>query len=283
MESHYTHSIRLGNGQPVILIHGMAASLCDWDSLAPALASRGFAAYALDLLGHGESAKPDDPRLYHIESIYQHFKDWLDSLSLENPTVLIGHSLGGYLSLLHAIRQPHTVRGLILIDPYYESSQLSPLIRLARLRPSLGEKAIRLMPQWLVHTVIGWNQDAAAHYSSEIRQQIAADYKRASPHFVYITRDIPDLSDWLPKVNAPVLVIWGERDQTLKPASFQRLVRILPNAVGYPVSATGHQPHISQPGLVTRLTLESLAQWNAPGELDRSSSTQVDGDRMRRS
>lgn len=267
MERHYTHSVRLGNGQPVILIHGMAASLSDWNSLAPALASNDFAVYALDLLGHGESAKPDDPRLYHIESIYGHFKEWLEGLDLEAPSVLVGHSLGGYLSLLHAIRQPSAVRGLVLLDPYFELTQLSPLLRLARRRPNLGEKAIRVMPEWLVHTVIGWGPDAAAYYSAETRRQIAADYKRASPHFVYITRNMPDLTGSLPKVKAPTLVIWGERDLTLRPASFPRLVRILPHGTGYQVGATGHQPHISQPELVARLILEFLAQLNASGEL----------------
>jgi pimeloyl-ACP methyl ester carboxylesterase len=270
MESHYAHSVCLGNGQPVILIHGLAASLYEWTSLAPALASHGFAAYALDLLGHGESAKPDDPRLYHVESIYRHFQDWVENLSLDTPPALIGHSLGGYLSLLHAIRHPQAVRGMVLIDPYFETRQLSPLIRLASRRPNLGEKAMRVTPQWLIHAVIGWNPDTTAYFSTEARRRIAADYKRASPHFVYITRDMPDLTDNLPDVNAPVLVIWGKRDLTLQPASFPRLVQILPNATGYPVTTTGHQPHISKPDLVNRLTLEFLAKWSSPGETDQT-------------
>ncbi len=281
MDDLYTNSISLGNGQPVILIHGMAASLYDWISLAPALASNSFAVYALDLLGHGESAKPDDPRLYHIESIYSHFKVWLESLNLVTPPILIGHSLGGYLSLLHAIRHPQAVRGMVLIDPYFESRQLSPLIRLASRRPNLGEKAMRVTPQWLIHAVIGWNPDTTAYFSTEARRQIAVNYKRASPHFVHTTRDMPDLTDNLPEVNAPVLVIWGKRDLTLQPASFPRLVQSLPNATGYPVTATGHQPHISKPDLVNRLTLEFLAKWSSPGETDQTSSTQSDDNRMR--
>ena len=280
IDDHYAHSICLGSGPPVILIHGMASSLCSWTNLASALASHGFSAYALDLLGHGESVKPDEPRLYHVESIYAHFKAWLEGLSLDTSPVLVGHSLGGYLSLLHAIRNPQAVQGLVLIDPYFESRQLSRLSRLMRRRPYLSEKAMRVVPQWLIYTVMGWYPDTTTFFSTEARRQVAVDSKRASPHFVYITQDIPDLTDRLPEVNVPALVVWGERDQTLRPASFPRLVQYLPNATGYPVSATGHQPHYSKPDLVNRLTLEFLEKWSNPGETDQNSSTQLDSDRM---
>ncbi len=52
------NSVRAGEGAPVILAHGLAASLHDWDALLPELAAHEYAGYALDLLGHGESAKP---------------------------------------------------------------------------------------------------------------------------------------------------------------------------------------------------------------------------------
>ena len=283
MENHHVNSLSLGKGRPVILIHGMASSLSDWTSLAPELANSGFTAYALDLLGHGESAKPDDPQQYHIESIYRHFQNWVASLNLDTPPVLVGHSLGGYLGLMHAIHLPETVSGLVLIDPFFESRQLSLLSRLVSYRPKLGEKVMSVTPQWLIHAVIGWNSDITAHFSKEARRQMAADYKRASPRFVYITRDMPDLSNSLPDVNVPTLVIWGERDRTLRPASFPRLVQILPNATGYPVSATGHQPHISKPELVNRVTLEFLAKWATPDSPVHRLSTQFDGGRVARS
>ena len=50
--------VQAGEGAPVIMLHGLAASLHDWDALLPALARAGYAGYALDILGHGDSAKP---------------------------------------------------------------------------------------------------------------------------------------------------------------------------------------------------------------------------------
>jgi pimeloyl-ACP methyl ester carboxylesterase len=110
----------------------------------------------------------------------------------------------------------------------------------------------------LIHAVLGWNPDSITNFSEETRRQIAADYKRASPHFVYITREIPDLTDSLSQVDLPALVLWGTRDQTLRPASFTRLVQAMPNAAGHPIAATGHQPHISKPELVNPLIIEYI-------------------------
>jgi len=258
MQPHLVNAISKGDGPPVILIHGMAASLCDWSSLAPELAANGYNALALDLLGHGGSAKPDDPREYRTECLFQHFATWIQSLELQHPAVLVGHSLGGYLGLLTALRKPEMVRGLVLINPFFEAGQLSKLVRWMSQRPLLAERAMRIAPQWMVHTVLGWNPDLASNFSPQIRQQIAADYKRASPHFTYITRELQDLTPQLDQIQIPTCVIWGERDLTLKPGSFTRLVHALPNASGYPVSATGHQPHITQPERVNQTVLSFL-------------------------
>ena len=65
--------VQQGTGSPVILVHGLAASLHDWDALLPELASAGYAAYALDLLGHGESFKPLARTEYTVESVFAHF------------------------------------------------------------------------------------------------------------------------------------------------------------------------------------------------------------------
>src|SRR4030095_4689337 len=79
-------------GAPVVLIHGIAASLHDWDDLIPELTKNGHASYALDLLGHGDSPKLDS-HAYRIEWLYEHFSNWIRSLHLTEPAIIIGHSL----------------------------------------------------------------------------------------------------------------------------------------------------------------------------------------------
>jgi pimeloyl-ACP methyl ester carboxylesterase len=250
---HYTAS---GDGPPVILIHGMAASLNDWNSLAPALARCGYRSYALDLPGHGHSVKPDEVHHYQIERLYRSVRSWIESLKLTTAPLLVGHSLGGYLSLLYARRQPERVRGQVLINPLYSAGQLSPVVRVLRRRPGLGVRAMSLAPSWVVQAALKLDAAQTNRFSHEARRQIVEDYKRASPKVLYLTRSIPDLTTEAAQVEAPTLVMWGEKDLTLKPESFQRLAAALPDARSACIPGCGHQPHIGRPEIVNRYVLE---------------------------
>lgn len=248
-----------GEGIPVVLLHGIAASLHDWDALAPDLVNCGYKAIALDLLGHGNSLKPSDPQFYTSKHIYDSFEKWMKSLDLCDSMFFIGHSLGGFISLQYAINHPSDVRGIVLIDPYYRSDQLSPILKILNKKPHLSEKAIRHTPLWLIDWMLGWDPIKTEQFSTEARFQIAYDYKRAAPFIMYIPGTLPDITGDLPNITTPVKIIWGEKDQTLEPHTFQELVNVLPNASGMKIKKAGHQPHIGCPDKVNPEILEFLA------------------------
>jgi pimeloyl-ACP methyl ester carboxylesterase len=249
-----------GAGAPVILLHGLSASHYDWQSLTPALSSAGYQSFAPDLFGHGDSPKPDDPSRYTTDHTLSTLSGWLDDLKLQEPAVLIGHSLGGYLSLCLALIRPRDFRGVILINPLYRPGQLSPIIRMVNKRPEWGSRVLRATPLEIIDLTLGWDPTPANRFSPEARLQIAIDYKRASHHIMHIMTGITDLTSRLPEIALPALVIWGDRDRTLKPASFETLVAALPGAIGTPVRGAGHQPHIGQPDLVNQLVIGFLAE-----------------------
>jgi len=258
-----TNYVTQGEGAPVIMLHGLAASLHDWDFLLPELAKAGYAGYALDLLGHGDSLKPDS-RAYQVDWLFDHFADWLDSLALTSPAVLIGHSLGAYLVLEYARRFPARTRGLILVDPFYSLSQLPPALRLTYRHSILSGLLAGKTPEWLFRIIIDFTSIAMGHSSGalhalpeEIRAQTAQDYIRTAPGVYNIPNSGFDLVPYLASISTPTLVVWGEQDQTLAPASFTDLVDALPNARAEHIRA-GHVPHQSNSDWFNKLTLDFL-------------------------
>jgi pimeloyl-ACP methyl ester carboxylesterase len=240
-----------GHGAPIVLIHGLAASLHDWDAVVPGLVSSGYSTYALDLLGHGDSPKPLSPA-YQMSWLVDHFAGWLDGLDLGKPPVLIGHSLGGYVALDYARRFPDRARALVLVDPFYANSQLPRVARLAYAHPAVSSFLMARTPRWLIRSVIdimsmltGHGKGGLHALPRGVRAQTALDYIRTAPASYAVLKSELNLTPYLASIAIPTLVVWGERDRTLTPASFQELIRHLPNAVGKS-RATGHVPHQSE-------------------------------------
>lgn len=101
-----------GHGWPVLLVHDLAATGHIWDLVAPLLVDRARV-FALDLRGHGETAKPLDG--YDFASIVQDVRGVSEALELEHP-VLIGHGWGAQVGLSLASHFPEEPGGLVMID-----------------------------------------------------------------------------------------------------------------------------------------------------------------------
>lgn len=101
-----------GQGDWLVLLHGLASQAHIWDLVAPKLIDS-FRVIALDQRGHGLTDKPDTG--YDFASITHDLDAVLDALRIDR-AVLIGHSWGGNVALQYAVDHPHRVSGLVLID-----------------------------------------------------------------------------------------------------------------------------------------------------------------------
>lgn len=248
----YAHQ---GEGEPVILVHGLAASLHDWDDLLPELSQAGYAGYALDLLGHGESEKPAHTHDYSIENAYADFSAWIETLTPVKPFILVGHSLGAGLSLMYAHRNPDRVRALALVNPFYSMGQLPPILQRIFRRQLINTTLIERTPYRLFRFFVDMTSfnfyigERESHILPEhIRYQTALDYKRASSGIYNIPRTLHHVDLDLARVHQPTLLLWGARDQTLATSSFPQLAEQLPNLVkkhDFPIC--GHVPHQCHP------------------------------------
>ena len=258
--ANYVHH---GAGAPVIMIHGIAASLHDWDDLVPVLTENGYASYALDLLGHGESPKPGS-RTYQMDWVVDHFVNWITSLRLTEPAVIIGHSLGGYIALEYARRFSAWTRGLVLVSPFYSRSQLPFLLRYAYGRTNLKGVIASQIPEKLFRVVVDMTSVAMGHSAGaihslpeHIRAQTALDYTRTAAGVYNIPNAMQELTEYLPSISLPTLVVWGSRDQTLAPSSFPTMINKMPRAEGKSIRA-GHVPHQSNAEEFNGMVMEFL-------------------------
>jgi pimeloyl-ACP methyl ester carboxylesterase len=199
-----------GAGEPLVLVHGLAGSWRWWSRLLPALAQR-RRVYLVDL-----------PRLRGSE-LSTWLEGWLDAAGLERVDIA-GHSLGGLVVAELAARSPQRTRRLVLVAPAG-----IPCGRglLARTWPLVGSLyAIRRS----LPMVVG---DALRTGLLPLTRGIA---------FVS-TRDLRTV---LPKVRAPTLLVWGERDELVSIRVAQEWQRHLPD-VRFVGLGCGHVPMLETP------------------------------------
>lgn len=276
----YAHYAQAGeDGPAIVILHGWAASLNQWDWLLPILADAGYTAYAIDLLGHGQA-----PRLSHnhaVEDYLKYLRQWIKALDIECP-IFLGHSMGGYLSLQYALAHPGSVRGLVLVAPLYGQHQFDRYYQFGWWllgKPEMlraGELVFRHIPNWLIDASHYLNPKDIGSASASLRRQVTLDHKRADARIVRTLLFVGDLRPRLQELTVPILVTWGEYDRLLSPGSFQILVDMLPTAQGHCFTDVGHHPHVACPQDFTKLVLTFLGRvedsnWGAgsvPSEVD---------------
>jgi pimeloyl-ACP methyl ester carboxylesterase len=138
------------------------------------------------------------------------------------------------------------------------------LLRRTYRRPHLSSYIVGKTPRWLFRLIVDMTSMAMGHSTGalhslpeRIRAQTALDYTRTSPGVYNVINTSSDFNGTLHSISVPSLVVWGERDQTLAPSSFENLVNQMPRAMGRSLRA-GHVPHQSNAEEFNPVVLEFL-------------------------
>lgn len=110
--------VRQGRGEPIVFIHNGGTSHTIWRDVMPKLADR-YEVFALDLLGFGSSAKPDEG--YTFENYLGLLGAFVDTHA-RGPVRLVGNCMGSAMSLGLAMRRPRDVRSLVLVNPLTDAT-----------------------------------------------------------------------------------------------------------------------------------------------------------------
>lgn len=257
------HYVQAGAGPPVVMLHGWPETWYGWRHQIPAVSAT-HTVYAPDLLGWGESDKPEGD--YSVRAMVGRLKGFLDALGIERAD-FIGHDWGGIISYPFAIQYPEVVNRLFILNTaFHRRPPMAPLHRYYFHLPLLPELHFRLFGDSLIRWIIrwwAWNQAAfppevIAVYQEAFRRPGAhactLRYYRASSVSLMWGRRRYDG----PRLAAPLLAVWGERDPVLPLRAAEYLKEDLPGTRVVRISAAGHFPHEEQPEQVTRLLLAFL-------------------------
>jgi pimeloyl-ACP methyl ester carboxylesterase len=232
--------------RPVVLVHGLSDTSQTWSKLAPALACD-RRVYALDLPGHGRSARPDAS--YDASWYTDIVSEWIRSLGLEEFD-LVGHSFGGGLSMKVMTELPGRVRRLALIAPAGLGLEVALPLRIAAVTRVLKFAAPLLMGVG-THAgvlVLGGNFDAAARrHLAEMnaRPGTARALSRTLRSGVDLTGQLEHLMDYVPRIKElpPIAVYWGESDPVIPVRHADDLGRYLHGVSVRRFAKVRHHPH----------------------------------------
>jgi pimeloyl-ACP methyl ester carboxylesterase len=244
-------------GTPVLLLHGIACSVLEWESNIAALALH-HRVFAVDLLGFGLTDKPASED-YRIPRLGQFALDFLTALNIPRAH-LAGNSLGGSIALECARIAPERVASLLLVDPAGIDRRGTLLeFRLATL-PGLGELLTR--PNRLGTRML-WHK-AVAHPANIVTDELVATKVElarmpgAHAAFLKTLRSFADIIGFrpehvnalhaaLPHIATPTLVVWGREDQFITVRHAEVLRRLMPNVEVQIWEDCGHAPQIEYP------------------------------------
>jgi len=111
---------RVGEGEPVVLVHGLGFSRKRWSGSVDALATAGYSVICYDMRGFGDSQLPADD--YGMEALTTDLGTIADSMGLDS-FHLVGHSLGGMYSQIYTLSNPQRVRSLTLVSTTSHSGE----------------------------------------------------------------------------------------------------------------------------------------------------------------
>jgi pimeloyl-ACP methyl ester carboxylesterase len=251
---------RSGQGEPLVLIHGIGSHLQVWDPVVPYLEPE-REVIAIDLPGFGASPMPPHDQPPGVETLANQVVDFLDELGLERPHVA-GNSLGGLLALELAKRGRAASATALSPAGFFRNgfesgftyASLLLTIGAAKLLRSVAEPLlappagrIAMLGQVFGHPTRVPPADAAATLRA------AADapsfYETLGP----VARSHFDGGE---AINVPVTIAWGELDRLLLPRQAARAAQLLPRARSIWLFGCGHVPTYDDPEQVARVLLE---------------------------
>jgi pimeloyl-ACP methyl ester carboxylesterase len=265
--------IDLGEGDPVVFVHGLSGSWPNWLEQLPVFA-KDRRVIAMDLPGFGHSPMPEERITI---SAYARIVDGLLQALGVSAATLVGNSMGGFVSTELAIAFPQRVERLVLVSPAGISTYRNR--EMERLEPYLR----RLAPMVAAYT--GWTATKSdwvasrpglrnlalgfvTRHPSRLPAALAAEQMRGmgKPGFMEALRanvDYP-ISERLPEIACPTLIVWGDEDKVIPVGDASVFEDLIPDSRKVIFEGTGHMAMLERPVAFNELLSEFVEEEPRP-------------------
>jgi pimeloyl-ACP methyl ester carboxylesterase len=237
-----------GRGKPVILLHGWLGSWGLWQETMAYL-GQFYRTYALDFWGFGESGKKRET--YAVQDFVGLVGQFMEQLGIAR-SPLVGHSMGGTVSLSVAMRYPDRISKVVVVGSPIVGSSLAPLLKMAGHRTSA----------FLLFNMMGPFRAFMKYYYSRMicsdprfPQMMDRDLSKTTlESFLLSIASLrrTDLRPMLNQIKVPALGMYGDRDKVVHPLQWQPMQAGIPQAQIIRFEKAGHFPMLEEPELFTQ-------------------------------
>lgn len=253
---HAIHTLIMGEGPPLVMLHGHGGGVGVWHHVLETLAQH-FRVYAVDWLGWGRSARPpfegeqaEEARAWWLTSL----EHWRQAVGL-NDFYLLGHSLGGWMAAEYALAYGQHLRQLILVNPaglvddpnlftglYYWISPQRMVQFAGPLGPYLIEYGCR-------EDAERCPSDGAALLDYYYRLSMAPlSGQRAFERILTPRHWYLPLQPRVAQLSTPTTILWGLNDELLRVRHAHYCLAQMPQGRLVLIPDGSHSPHMDQPG-----------------------------------
>lgn len=233
------------NAETIVMIHGFGANKDNWVRFGKFFTER-YHVIALDLPGFGDSSKPDAS--YDVGTQTERVAAFFKALGLSK-VHLIGNSMGGHIAALYAARHPEQVLSVALLDnagvTSPKKSELYEMLERGDPNPLVARDAKSFAK--LVDFVFVQPPALPANLRRYMAEQASARSEQNDKVFKHLRERYIPLEPELPKIQAPTLLLWGDKDRVLDVSSIEVMKPLLKKPSVVIMENCGHVPMIERP------------------------------------
>jgi pimeloyl-ACP methyl ester carboxylesterase len=248
-----------GEGKPLVLISGLGYPMWQWHKMVPFLAEH-FKVITFDNRGVGQSDKPAGS--YTAQMLAADTVGLLDALSIEK-TIIMGHSMGGFIAQAIALDFPQRVDKLILCSTNFGGPRHVPVTPEAmKVLTDVTTDALTRFKNGLgVSTAPGWAEKNPDMVEEWVRWRVAnpiepGPYQSQLAIGLGLLPEAAAFEAKLPSINIPTLILFGEHDKVVPPANADLLSKQIANSQIIIFPDAGHFFPIEIPEAASHAVIE---------------------------